>query len=83
MKNGIGLGTVAGVPESSREGEGGISKIVCTLNVDPCPSPSGSVLSVQVVMLLWGREDSWEVAVALQRKGRLLREREESWSEIV
>ena len=36
MKNGVSLGTVAGGPESSREGEGSSSDILCTLNVDPC-----------------------------------------------
>ena len=36
MKNGIGLGTVADGPESSREGEGGSSETLCTINVDPC-----------------------------------------------
>ena len=43
MKNGLGLGTVAGGPESSREGEGGSSDALCTINVDPCtalPQPA-------------------------------------------
>ena len=43
MKNGIGLGTVAGGPKSSREGEGASSDTLCTLNVDFCtilPQPA-------------------------------------------
>ena len=61
MKNGIGLGTVAGGPESSREGEGDGSETLCTLNMDPSPpsaSLPGTELSLQVVMSLWGKEDS-------------------------
>ena len=35
IKNGVSLGTVAGGPESSREGKGGSNNALCTLNVDP------------------------------------------------
>ena len=76
MKNGIILGTVARGPESSREGEGGSSDTICTLNVDPCttlPRSPGTEPSVQAVMSLWGREDRWDVAVVLRREGIITR----------
>ena len=47
MKNGVSLGTVAGGPESSREGEGGSSDAFCTINVDSCTTLPGTELSVQ------------------------------------
>ena len=68
MKNGIGLGTVAGSPAFSREEEGGSSETLSTLNVDP--SPPGTEPSVQAVMSLWGREDRWKVARVITRAGR-------------
>ena len=74
VKNGIGLGTAAGGPESNQEGEGGSNDTLCTFNVDLCPSPPGSKPSVQAVMSLWGRENRWEVAMALQREEGSLRE---------
>ena len=80
MKKGIGLGTVAGGPESRREGEGGSSDTLCTLNVDPCTTlsqPARNRTISPAVMLLWGREDRWEVAAALRRKGGSLRGHEQ------
>ena len=75
MKNGVGLGTVAGGPESRREGAVGSSETLCALMwipASPSPSPPGAEPSVQAVMLLWGREDRWEVVAALRRERREL-----------
>ena len=68
MKNGIGLATADGGPESTREREGGSSETLCTLNVipaPPSPSPPGTEPSVQPVISLWDRNDRWEIAAAL------------------
>ena len=86
MNNDISLSAVAGGSDSSREGEGGSSETLCTLNVDSCicsPSLPGTEPSVQAVMSLWGWEDRIEIVAALQREGGSLREHgKESWHEI-
>ena len=68
MKNGIGLSTEAGGPESSQKGEAAAVRHFVHLlwiPAPPCPSPTETEQSVQEVMLLWSREDRWEVAAAL------------------
>ena len=81
-----GLGTVAGGPESSREGEEGSSETLRTLNVDPSITQSQPIRNRAISPgsgVPVGREDRWEVAAALQREGGSLREHgEESWCEM-
>ena len=77
MKNGIRVGAVAGGLESSQEAEEGSSDTLCTLNVDPCttlPQPARNRTVSPGSDVAVGREDKWEVAVALQREGGSLRE---------